>query len=99
MPERSTPIQVVTWNVKRNGAPVLDALRDLAQFDVLTLQEVTLDHRAGLQRVPPKQGFQLLPRQPEPRRWQRLWQPHRRRWPFDNRPEQAALPQREPSLA
>ncbi len=38
-------INVVTWNVNRRGADVLDALKDFAQPDVLTLQEVTFNQR------------------------------------------------------
>ena len=48
MPKKSTPIQVVTWNVNRRGADVLDALEKGAgrtsQLDLLTLQEVGPAH-------------------------------------------------------
>ena len=43
MPEKSTPIQVVTWNVHFQGARILDALK--SQPDVLALQEVTFNQR------------------------------------------------------
>jgi endonuclease/exonuclease/phosphatase family metal-dependent hydrolase len=38
-------IRVVTWNVNRRGADVLDALKGLVQPDVITLQEVTFNQR------------------------------------------------------
>ncbi len=50
MPEKPTPIQVVTWNVNRRKASVLDALKDLPQLDVLTLQEVTFNQRKEFQK-------------------------------------------------
>lgn len=50
MPEKSTPIQVMTWNVNRREACVLDTLKDLAQLDVLTLQEVTDRHRPDFEK-------------------------------------------------
>jgi endonuclease/exonuclease/phosphatase family metal-dependent hydrolase len=45
MPRKSTPIQVVNWNVNRRGASALDALKGLVEPDVLTLQEVTFNQR------------------------------------------------------
>lgn len=61
MPQKSISIRVVTWNVNRNGAPVLNALKDLAQLDVLTLQEVTVDHRVRFKEYLRNRGFACCP--------------------------------------
>jgi endonuclease/exonuclease/phosphatase family metal-dependent hydrolase len=37
-------MEIVTWNVKRNGASVLDALARICRPDVVTLQEVRREH-------------------------------------------------------
>jgi endonuclease/exonuclease/phosphatase family metal-dependent hydrolase len=50
MPKKSTRIQVATWNVHRRGASVLDALKDVAQLDVLTLQEVRFARRTDFKK-------------------------------------------------
>jgi len=47
MPEKSVPIHVVTWNVARRNADVLDALKKasdrVGKIDLVTLQEVRTD--------------------------------------------------------
>jgi len=57
MPEKSIPIQVVTWNVKRRAASVLDALKSLARPDVLTLQEMTFGQRKDFENYLDDWGF------------------------------------------
>jgi len=46
---KAIPIQLVTWNVNRRRADVLDALKHLAKPDILTLQEVTFRWRKDFQ--------------------------------------------------
>jgi endonuclease/exonuclease/phosphatase family metal-dependent hydrolase len=64
MPEKSTPIQVVNWNVNRRGAYVLDALKGRAQPDVLTLQEVTFKQHADFKGRLGDMGFNCCPDSP-----------------------------------
>jgi endonuclease/exonuclease/phosphatase family metal-dependent hydrolase len=59
MPEKSTPIQVVTWNVHFQGASILDALR--GQPDVLTLQEVTFNQRPDFEERLCDMGLKCCP--------------------------------------
>ena len=59
MPEKSTPIQVVTWNVHFQGARILDALN--GQPDVLTLQEVTFDQRSEFKERLGVMGLECCP--------------------------------------
>jgi endonuclease/exonuclease/phosphatase family metal-dependent hydrolase len=54
MPQKSIPIQVVTWNVHFQGARILDALR--GQPDVLALQEVTFNQRPDFEERLKKMG-------------------------------------------
>ena len=61
MPEKSTPIQVVTWNVNRRGASVLDALKGLLEPDVLTLQEVTFGQRSDFKKRLGVMGLKCCP--------------------------------------
>jgi endonuclease/exonuclease/phosphatase family metal-dependent hydrolase len=64
MPEKPTPIQVVTWNVHFHGASVLDALKAHAQPDVLTLQEVTFDQHRDFKERLGVMGFSCCPHSP-----------------------------------
>jgi exonuclease III len=64
MPEKPTPIQVVTWNVHFQGASVLDALKAHAQPDVLTLQEVTFDQHRDFKERLGGMGFNCCPDSP-----------------------------------
>ena len=59
MPEKSIPIQVVTWNVRFQGARILDALK--GQPDVLTLQEVTFDQRSDFKKRLGVMGLKCCP--------------------------------------
>jgi endonuclease/exonuclease/phosphatase family metal-dependent hydrolase len=61
MPKKSTPIQVVTWNVHRRGADVLDALEGLVEPDVLTLQEVTFEQRSDFKKRLGVMGLKCSP--------------------------------------
>jgi len=61
MPEKSTPIQVVTWNVHFQGAPILDALQHRPQPDVLTLQEVRFSQRTAFEERLGKMGLKCCP--------------------------------------
>jgi endonuclease/exonuclease/phosphatase family metal-dependent hydrolase len=54
-------IKVVTWNVNRRGAQVLDALKRLAQPDVLTLQEVMFTQRSAFEGRLGKMGLKCCP--------------------------------------
>jgi len=54
-------IRVVTWNVNRRGAYALDALKGLAQPDVLTLQEVTFNQREDFEERLRVMGFKCCP--------------------------------------
>jgi endonuclease/exonuclease/phosphatase family metal-dependent hydrolase len=59
MPTKSTPIQIVTWNVHFQGARILDALK--GQPDVLTLQEVTFNQRADFEERLIEMGLKCCP--------------------------------------
>jgi len=62
MPDQSTPIQVVTWNVARRSASVLDTLARIATPDLVTLQEVPLEqeHQRAFQECLVGMGLSCL---------------------------------------
>lgn len=59
MPQKSIPIQIVTWNVHFQGARILDALK--GQPDVLALQEVTFNQRKAFKERLSKMGLKCYP--------------------------------------
>lgn len=61
MPKKSIRIRVVTWNVNRRGAEVLDALKDLVKPDVLTLQEVRFSQRRAFEEHLDKMDLKCFP--------------------------------------
>ena len=61
MPKKSTPIQVVNWNVNLRVADVLDKLKGLVEPDVLTLQEVRFSQRSAFEERLGKMGLKCYP--------------------------------------
>ncbi len=61
MPKKSTPIEVVNWNVHLRKAEVLDALKGLVEPDVVTLQEVRFSQRSAFEERLGKMGLKCCP--------------------------------------
>jgi endonuclease/exonuclease/phosphatase family metal-dependent hydrolase len=95
MPQKSIPIQVVTWNVNRRKADVLDTLKGLVDPDVLTLQEVMFSQRSAFEEHLGKMGLKCCPESQRHTRGRDYGNLIASRWKID--PVEPRYPRKKPA--